>query len=53
MTKKKTTIFCILYEKEGTVCTLKDSLSTVVEFREEQVKTFKDDQIIAMDTFVC
>jgi hypothetical protein len=56
MTEKKMTVFCILYEKGGTVCTLKvaeDSLSTVVEFREEQVNAFKDDQIVAMDAFVC
>jgi hypothetical protein len=56
MTEKKMAVFCILYEKGGTVCTLKvaeDSSSTLVEFREEQVNACNDDQIVAMDAFVC
>jgi hypothetical protein len=56
MSEKKMIVFCISYEKGGTVCTLKvveDSSSTLVEFREEQLHAKEDDQIISMDAFEC
>lgn len=56
LVEKNMAVFACVYEKGGTVCTLKvskESSSTLVEFSEEKVNALENDHIVAMDTFVC